>query len=54
MVFVNLGYRESVYVRFIEKWNRPLGIPRRRWEDNIKIGFKWDGSGMRLSGLRQG
>jgi hypothetical protein len=21
---------------------RPLGIPRRRWEDNIKIDGKWD------------
>ena len=21
---------------------RPLGRPRRRWEDNIKIDLKWD------------
>jgi len=25
------------------KEKRPLGRPRRRWEDNIKIFKKWDG-----------
>jgi hypothetical protein len=22
---------------------RPLGRPRRRWVDNIKMGLRWDG-----------
>jgi hypothetical protein len=23
------------------EWKRPLGRPRRRWEDNIKTNFQW-------------
>jgi hypothetical protein len=35
---------------------RPLGRPRRRWEDNIKMDFrKWEGVvGTGWSGLRIG
>jgi hypothetical protein len=33
---------------------RPLGRPRHRWEDNIKMTFKWDGAWTGLSWLRIG
>jgi hypothetical protein len=33
------GERRGVYSVLVEKaeGNRPLGRPRRRWEDNIKV-----------------
>jgi len=33
---------------------RPLGKPRRRWEDNIKDGFSGCGRGWRLDGFGSG
>jgi len=39
---------ESVTLSFIRFWwgkpegKRPLGKPRRRWDDNIKMDLKWD------------
>jgi len=37
----------GVYVVLMEKpeGNRPLGKPRRRWEDDIKMGFEEVGCG---------
>jgi len=35
--------------------NRPLGRPRRRWEDNIKMDFSGSGMGLfRLDGVGSG
>ena len=52
---------ESVTLSFIRFWwgkpegKRPLGKPRRRWDDNIKMGLKWDvGAGTGSSWLRIG
>ena len=33
---------------------RPLGRPRRRWEDNIKMDLKEVGGGWRLDGVGSG
>jgi len=41
-----MGERRDVYRALVGKreGKRPLGRPRRRWEDNIKMIFKkWDG-----------
>jgi len=37
-----LGEKRRIYRVFVGKaeGNRPLGIPRRRWEDNIKMGLQ--------------
>jgi hypothetical protein len=37
-----MGERRSVYRVLVGKaeGKRPLGIPRRRWEDNIKMYFQ--------------
>jgi len=34
-----MGYRRGVYRVLVRKpdWKRPIGRPRRRWEDNTKI-----------------
>jgi hypothetical protein len=32
---------------------RPLGRPRRRWVDNIKMDLRWDGDGMDWIDLAQ-
>ena len=40
-----MGERSGVYSFFVGKpeRKRPLGRPRRRWEDNIKMDLqKWD------------
>jgi hypothetical protein len=40
-----MGEERGVYRVLVEKpeGKRPLEIPRRRWEDNIKMDFrKWD------------
>jgi hypothetical protein len=40
-----IGERRCVYMVLVgnPEGKRPLGRPRRRWEDNIKIYFrKWD------------
>jgi len=45
-----MGERRGVYRILVGKpeRKRPLGIPRRRWEDNIKMGLQevgvWTGS----------
>jgi hypothetical protein len=40
-----MGERRGTYRVLVGKpeGRRPLGRPRRRWEDNIKMDFKWDG-----------
>ena len=37
-----MGQRKGVYRVLVEKpeGKRPLGRPRRRWEDNIKMDFQ--------------
>jgi hypothetical protein len=37
-----MGDRRVAYRALVGKpeGRRPLGIPRRRWEDNIKMGFR--------------
>jgi hypothetical protein len=42
-----MGKRRGVYRDLVGKPNgkRPLGIPRRRWEDNIKKGLQEVGCG---------
>jgi hypothetical protein len=39
-----MGEGRGVYRVLVGKpeGKRPLGRPRRRWEDNIKIFMKWD------------
>jgi hypothetical protein len=40
-----MGERRCVYRVLVRKpeWERPLGWPRHRWEDNIKMDLqKWD------------
>jgi hypothetical protein len=41
------GEERNTYKIFVGKaeGKRPLGIPRSRWEDNIKINLIWDGMG---------
>ena len=50
--------RRSAYGVLVGKpeWRRPLGRPRRRWEDNIKIDHKevGGGNGLDQSGSGQG
>jgi hypothetical protein len=53
-----MGTRRAAYRVLVEKpvGRRPLGIPRRRWEDNIKIDLRevrW-GHILDLSGLECG
>jgi hypothetical protein len=43
-----MGEKRNTYTIFVGKpeGKRPLGIPRRRWVDNIKMGLGeigWDG-----------
>ena len=42
-----MGRRRSIYGVLVEKpeGKRPLGIPRRRWEDNIKMDLQEVGCG---------
>jgi len=42
-----MGTRRGVYTVFVGKTerNRPLGRPRRRWEDNIKMNLQEVGCG---------
>jgi hypothetical protein len=42
-----MGERRGVYRVLVEKpeRKRPLGRPRRRWEDNIKMGLEEVGCG---------
>ena len=42
-----MGERRGIYRIFVGKpeGKRPLGIPRRRWEDNIKVGLMEVGCG---------
>ena len=42
-----MGERRGVYKVLVVKFEgkRPLGIPRRRWEDNIKMDFQEVGWG---------
>jgi len=44
---VRIGQRRGVYRVLVEKpeGERPLGRPRRRWEDNIKMGLQEVGCG---------
>jgi len=51
-----MGYRRDEYRVFVAKpgGKRPLGRPRRRWEDNIKIILQEVGcGGMDWIGLAQ-
>ena len=43
-----MGARKSVYRVFVGKpeGKKPLGRPRRRWEDNIKVGLQEVGYGV--------
>jgi hypothetical protein len=43
-----MGEKRNAYIIFVGKpeGKRPLGRPRRKWVDNIKIDFRemgWDG-----------
>ena len=39
-----MGEGRGVHRVLVGKPERPLGRPRRRWEDNIKMDFrKWEG-----------
>ena len=42
-----MGYRRGIYRVFVGKpeGKRPLGRPRRRWKDNIKMGLREVGCG---------
>jgi hypothetical protein len=40
------GERRAVYMVLVEKPKRPLGSPRRRWEDNIKMDLQEVGLGV--------
>jgi hypothetical protein len=37
-----MGQMRNAYNILVGKpeWNRPLGRPRHRWEDNIKVGLR--------------
>ena len=53
-----MGERTGVHRVLVEKprGKRPLGRPRRRWEDNIKMDLhevEWEGKGL-LVWLRMG
>jgi hypothetical protein len=37
------GENRNAYRVWLENLNRPLGRPRQRWENNIKIIKKYDG-----------
>jgi hypothetical protein len=45
-----MGERRGAYMALVGKseGRRPLGRPRRRWEDNIKMDFREVGWGHRL------
>jgi hypothetical protein len=48
-----MGERRGAYRALVGKpeGRRPLGRPRRRWEDNIKMDLKkWDGGSLDRSG----
>ena len=53
-----MGERRGAYRILVRRpeGKRPLGRPRRRWEDNIKMFFEIcdRGSGLDLSGSGQG
>jgi hypothetical protein len=52
-----MGERRGVYRVLVGKpeRKRPLGIPRRRWEDDIKMGLREVGcGGMKWMDLAQG
>jgi hypothetical protein len=53
---VHMGERKGIYRVFIEKPNgkRPLGRPRCRWEDNVKMDRREVGAWIGLSWLRKG
>jgi len=40
----HIGVRKAVYRVLVGKpeGRRPLGRPRYRWEDNIKMDLRWD------------
>jgi hypothetical protein len=40
-----MGEERGVYRIFVGKSERPLGRPRRRWEDNIKMDLQEVGCG---------
>jgi hypothetical protein len=44
-----MGERRGVYSVLVGKHDgkRPLGRPRRRWEDNIKIDLQEEGCGVK-------
>jgi hypothetical protein len=53
----HIGDRRDAYRVLAQKLERrkPLGRPRRRWEDNIKMDFqKWNGGMKFLIWLRTG
>jgi hypothetical protein len=41
-IVVNIGERKGAYRVLVRKpaRRRPLGRPKRRWEDNIKVSFQ--------------
>jgi hypothetical protein len=51
-----MGKRRDVYEIWVGKseGKRPLGRPRRRWEDNIKIEVGCGGYGLNRAGSGQG
>jgi len=51
-----MGKRRGVHGVLVGKpeGKRPLGRPRRRWEDNIKINLREVGGGWRLDGVDSG
>jgi hypothetical protein len=41
---IRINYRFFGYIRSrISEYKRPLGRPRHRWEDNIKMDFEYKG-----------
>jgi len=50
-----MGERRGVHMVFVEKpeGRRPLGRPRRKWEDNIKMDLQEVGWGMDWIDLSQ-
>jgi hypothetical protein len=52
----HLWSREDVFTVFVGKPERkkPLGRPRHRWQDDIKVSKRKNGTGVEWTGLAQG
>ena len=52
-ILIEFGVPKKL-VRLVKEGKRPLGRPRRRWEDNIKIDLQEVGGGRDWMELAQG